>query len=178
MIFIGSSKDAEEFDNLPPEEAKRRLKILVEKMDSDKDGFVDRGELHAWILRSFKSLSQEESEERFEDNDENDDGIITWAEYKSSEFDLDDDEDFSSIAGDPDKVEEMTMMEEDKILFEAADKDSNGELSKDEFLSFTHPEEDAGMIKPVLRLTLNAKDQNKDGKISFQEYIGERGKEI
>ena len=146
-------------------------------MDSDKDGFVDRGELHAWILRSFKSLSQEESEERFEDNDENDDGIITWAEYKSSEFDLDDDEDFSSIAGDPDKVEEMTMMEEDKILFEAADKDSNGELSKDEFLSFTHPEEDAGMIKPVLRLTLNAKDQNKDGKISFQEYIGERGKD-
>ena len=174
----GSSKDVEEFDNLPPEEAKRRLKILVDKMDSDKDGFVDRGELHAWILRSFKTLSQEESEERFEDNDENDDGIITWDEYKSSEFDLDDDEDFSSISGDPDKVEELTMMEEDKILFEAADKDANGELNKEEFLSFTHPEEDAGMIKPVLRLTLNAKDQNKDGKISFQEYIGERGKDL
>merc|ERR1712141_468425 len=68
-------------------------------------------------------------------------------------------------------------LEEDKILFEAADKDHNGHLSEDEFLSFTHPEEDNEMIRPVLTLTLKAKDKNGDGKVDFQEYVGDRGKD-
>lgn len=62
--ILGSTKDAEEFDHLSPSEAKARLRTLVKKMDTNKDGFVDRNELHAWILKSFKSLSLEESEER------------------------------------------------------------------------------------------------------------------
>lgn len=69
------------------------------------------------------------------------------------------------------------MMEEDKILFEAADKNQDGKLSQLEFLSFTHPEEDAEMIRPVLSLTKKAKDLNNDGKIDFQEYVGQRGKD-
>ena len=177
LLISGSTKDAEEFDQLPPEEAKKRLRILVDKMDSDSDGFVDKSEMNAWILKSFASLSKEESEERFEDNDEDGDGIISWDEYKRAEFDLDDDEDIKDVAGDPDKAEELSMMEEDHILFQAADKDSDGKLTKSEFLSFTHPEEDAEMIRPVLTLTLSAKDSNQDGKINFQEYIGERAKD-
>nr|CAD7417007.1 unnamed protein product [Timema poppensis] len=51
--ILGSVKEAEEFDHLEPEEAKRRLSILVKKMDLDKDGGITRNELHAWILRSF-----------------------------------------------------------------------------------------------------------------------------
>ena len=65
--ILGSTKDAEEFDQLSPEEAKKRLAVLVEKMDVNKDGFVDKAELQEWILRSFKSLSREESEERFDE---------------------------------------------------------------------------------------------------------------
>lgn len=53
-LQLGSTKEAEEFDNLPPEEAKQRLKILVEKMDLNKDQIIERGELKAWIMRSFK----------------------------------------------------------------------------------------------------------------------------
>ena len=34
--ILGSKKDAEDFDQLPPEEAKKRLAILVEKMDLNK----------------------------------------------------------------------------------------------------------------------------------------------
>jgi Ca2+-binding EF-hand superfamily protein len=175
--ILGSTKDAEEFDQLPPEEAKKRLKILVDKMDSDSDGFVDKSEMNGWILKSFASLSKEESEERFEDNDEDGDGIISWDEYKRGEFDMDDDEDFKNVAGDPDKAEELAMMEEDHILFQAADKDADGKLTKSEFLSFTHPEEDAEMIRPVLAMTKRAKDLNNDGKVDFQEYVGERGKD-
>lgn len=51
--ILGSVKDAEEFDNLSPAEAKKRLAILVRKMDRNGDQFVDRHELKAWILRSF-----------------------------------------------------------------------------------------------------------------------------
>lgn len=52
--ILGSVKAAEEFDQLSPEESKRRLRILVEKMDLNKDGFIDRHELKAHILRSFR----------------------------------------------------------------------------------------------------------------------------
>lgn len=51
--ILGSVKTAEEFDNLSPAEAKKRLAILVRKMDRNADQFVDRHELKAWILRSF-----------------------------------------------------------------------------------------------------------------------------
>ena len=45
--------------------------------------------MYAWILRSFKSLSKEESDERFDDSDENEDGFVSWKEYAAEEFDLD-----------------------------------------------------------------------------------------
>ena len=64
-----------------------------------RDGFVDKKELHAWILRSFKSLSKEESEERFDDGDEDGDGFVSWLEYRRVEFDFDDDEDLESVKG-------------------------------------------------------------------------------
>lgn len=51
--IIGSVKEAEEFDKLPIEESKRRLRILLGKMDLNSDNFIDRNELKAWILRSF-----------------------------------------------------------------------------------------------------------------------------
>lgn len=53
-IVPGSIKDAEEFDHLPPDEAKRRLQILLRKMDLNGDEHISRQELKAWILRSFK----------------------------------------------------------------------------------------------------------------------------
>lgn len=55
--IIGSHKEAEEYDHLPPEEAKRRLEILLKKMDLNNDRNIDRNELKAWIIRSFKLVS-------------------------------------------------------------------------------------------------------------------------
>lgn len=52
--ILGSSKEAEEYDTLPPEEAKKRLLVLVKKMDLNNDQHIDRNELKAWIIRSFK----------------------------------------------------------------------------------------------------------------------------
>lgn len=52
--IVGSAKEAEEYDHLPPEEARRRLRILLTKMDLNGDEQIDKKELKAWILRSFK----------------------------------------------------------------------------------------------------------------------------
>jgi len=170
--ILGSKKEAQDFGNLSPEEAKRRLKILLEKMDRNGDKSIERQELYAWILRSFKSLSKEESDERFEDGDEDEDGFVSWREYAAEEFDLDE---LEMDPSDPNYEEELQLMEEDKILFDAADLNKDGKLDKTEFLAFSHPEEDEKMKPLVIDQVLNSRDKNGDGVLSFQEYLGERG---
>ncbi len=152
--ILGSTKDAEEFDELPPEEAKKRLGELLPKMDRNGDDKVDKRELEQWILRSFRSLAAEESAERFDESDSDEDGQVAWEEYRKEEFDLDDDE-LDENVDDEDREEEYSMMQEDKMLFAAADKDSDGKLTKQEFLSFTHPEEDPAMHDVVIQQVRN-----------------------
>merc|ERR1712203_26441 len=66
-------------------------------------------------------------------------------------------------------------MEEDRFLFMAADVSGDGSLDVKEFLSFSHPEEDPAMRPHVLAQVLKEKDTDKDGELSFQEYVGDRG---
>ena len=61
-------------------------------------------------------LSQEESTERFDDNNEDGDDFVSWEEYKANEFeDLEDEDDGETP--DASKMEDLQMMEEDKVLF-------------------------------------------------------------
>jgi Ca2+-binding EF-hand superfamily protein len=60
---------ANEFDDLSPDESKKRLKVLANKMDANKDGFVDKSELTDWIHNSLLQLDEEETRERFEEVD-------------------------------------------------------------------------------------------------------------
>lgn len=53
-LFEGSAKEAEKFDHLPPEESKKRLLLLLSKIDVDNNKFVDAKELFEWIVKSFK----------------------------------------------------------------------------------------------------------------------------
>ena len=107
-----------------------------------------RNELYSWILRSFKSLSEEDSNDRFEDSDEDEDGFVSWDEYKSEEYDFGDGDEFDM--SDPDMAEEWKLMEEDRYLFLAADANGDEKLNPKEFLSFSHPEEDQSMRPHVL----------------------------
>jgi len=54
--IIGSVKEAEEFHDLPVEESKRRLAILVKKMDLNNDEFIDRHELKGILIDYVKKL--------------------------------------------------------------------------------------------------------------------------
>lgn len=172
--ILGSVKEAEEYDSLPPEESKRRLGLLVQKMDLNSDGFVDRHELKAWILRSFRKLSEEEAEDRFEDLDENTDDKISWEEYIKDVYGMDQED--GTRRNTIDEGEEAKLMEDDRQLFHAADLDKDGFLSMDEHAKFHSPEEHAEMLPIILQQNLRDRDLNNDGRIDFQEYIGDSGK--
>lgn len=51
FVGLGSRKEAEIFDDLSPDEAKRRLEILARKMDRDNDGYVTHEELEDVIKK-------------------------------------------------------------------------------------------------------------------------------
>lgn len=46
--FLGS-EEAQTFDQLPPGEAKRRLGVIVERIDTNGDGGVTEQELKEWV---------------------------------------------------------------------------------------------------------------------------------
>lgn len=173
--ILGSTKEAEEFDHLPPEEAKKRLSILLAKMDLNADKAITTTELKQWILRSFTSLSQEESKEKFDEADLNKDGFVTWDEYRSETYGIDNDIDSSGIFSSKEHADEQRLMKNDKELFQTADLNKDEQLDAKEFLAFTHPEEAPHMLQVILKQTLDEKDINKDGFVDFQEYIGDRG---
>ncbi|KAG5881571.1 hypothetical protein JTB14_035015 [Gonioctena quinquepunctata] len=171
--ILGSHKEAEDYDHLPPEEAKRRLSVLLKKMDINNDGKIDRNELRAWIIRSFKMLSEEEARDRLEDADDDNDGIVTWEEYVTDTYGLDSSESDIKFGDENDK-----LIEDDKIMWKAADTNGDGLLDSVEWVSFTHPEEHPNMLPIILGQTLRDHDKNDDGFIDFQEYIGDRGSSL
>lgn len=143
-------------------------------MDTNDDRFVDRHELKAWILRSFKKLSEEEAEDRFEDLDEDNDEKLSWTEYVKDVYGMDSDE--GVRRNNLDDSEEAKLMNDDRQMFKAADLDKDGFLSLDEHVKFHSPEEHPEMLPLILQQTLRDKDLNKDGRIDFQEFVGDDGK--
>ncbi|GBM73104.1 Calumenin-A [Araneus ventricosus] len=136
---LGSHNVAEEYDHLPPEEAKKRLFSLALKMDVDGDKYVDKLELMNWVLKSFKMLTDEEALDELEDEDGDEDGKVSWEEHVAETYGMYDDDMVLNQAKD--SPEELEMLENDRELFKAADLNGDGILDKSEYPAFSHPEE-------------------------------------
>lgn len=65
------------------------------------------------------------------------------------------------------------MISRDERRFKKADRDGNNLLSKEEFSSFLHPENDEAMKDIVVDETMEDIDKDKDGFLSLEEYVGE-----
>ncbi|KAJ8965295.1 hypothetical protein NQ314_004224 [Rhamnusium bicolor] len=143
-------------------------------MDLSGDRQIDRRELKAWIIRSFKMLSDEEANERMEDADEDDNGIVTWNEYLSDAYGIDESSEDTLNFGD----DNLHLIEDDRTMWMAADTNGDGSLDSQEWVLFSHPEEHPKMLPIILEQTLKEKDKDGDGFINFQEYIGDRGEEL
>jgi len=163
--FLGKD-EADEFDKLTPEESKEKLAKLYDEVDGQitKDGFVTADELSKWIEHTQKRFVHSDNEKMHEYNDVNKDGHVTWDEYVKVTY-TDDKE------ADPKHSEESKARDEPR--FKLADKNADGKLDKDEFNSFLHPEHHDHMKPLIVKETINDIDTNKDGFISYEEYMND-----
>ena len=129
--FLGDMKD--EYDELPPEEAQKRLRVLVKRVDADKDGFVSEEELTKWVKEVFSKRLTDGVEEDAKSKDTDGDGKVTWDEYTKGSYGA---EELDDAADE----ETKKMLATDKRRFDTADKDKDGALTKEEFVHFMHPE--------------------------------------
>nr|XP_028603652.1 calumenin isoform X3 [Podarcis muralis] len=165
--FLGAD-EAKTFDQLTPEESKERLGKIVSKIDEDKDGFVTPEELKDWIKFAQKRWIYEDVERQWKGHDLNEDGLISWEEYKNATY--------GYILDDPDPDDGFNykqMMVRDERRFKMADKDSDLIATKEEFTAFLHPEEYEYMKDIVVQETMEDIDKNGDGFIDLEEYIGD-----
>lgn len=128
-VFLGDMKD--EYDEFLLEEVFRCLRVLVKKVDFDKDGFVIEEELINWVMDVFSKCFLEGIDEDVKGKDMNSDGKIIWDEYMKEIYGLEEFED--------DVDEEIKqLLDIDKRWFDIVDKDKDGVFFKDEFVYFMY----------------------------------------
>nr|XP_009921370.1 PREDICTED: calumenin [Haliaeetus albicilla] len=142
--------------------------MIVDKIDTDKDGFVTEGELKAWIKKAQKKYVYDSVERQWQEFDMNQDGFISWDEYRNVTY--------GTYLDDPDPDDGFNykqMMVRDERRFKMADKDGDLTATKEEFTAFLHPEEYDYMKDIVVQETMEDIDKNGDGYIDLEEYIGD-----
>ncbi|KAK4831937.1 hypothetical protein QYF61_020314 [Mycteria americana] len=154
---------------------------ILDKIDTDKDGFVTEGELKAWIKKAQKKYVYDSVERQWQEFDMNQDGFISWDEYRNVTYgtylaDPGRPPLLFSFPDDPDPDDGFNykqMMVRDERRFKMADKDGDLTATKEEFTAFLHPEEYDYMKDIVVQETMEDIDKNGDGFIDLEEYIGD-----
>ncbi|KRT81335.1 HLH domain-containing protein [Oryctes borbonicus] len=175
--FLG--EDSKAFDQLPPEESRRRLGLIVDKIDFNKDGFVNQEELKDWIRYTQKRYIMEDVDRQWKQhNPENKDKVV-WEDYRKLVYGFLDSMDPKEADKDDEGFSYKAMLKRDRRRWSVADSDGDDALTKEEFAAFLHPEETGHMRDVVVLETMEDIDKDKDGKISINEYIGDmyRGEE-
>lgn len=108
-------------------------------------------------------LTQEEAAERFEDEDKDGDGKVTWNEHVSEAFG----------SGRDEEEDDLRLLEEDDRYFKAADVNKDGSLDKEEFPKFSHPSEFPEMQDILYDETMKKKDRDGDGFLNLEEFTSE-----
>ncbi|XP_053195272.1 reticulocalbin-3 isoform X2 [Scomber japonicus] len=167
--FLGK-EEAKTFDQLTPEESKDRLAKIVDRIDTDKDGYISHTELHYWIKHRQRRYIEENVNKHWKDYDMNKDGKIGWEEYKNTTYGFYLDEEFDDVE---DKATYKSMLTRDERRFKTADRDGDGIATREEFTAFLHPEEFDYMKDLVIQETVEDIDKDGDGKVNLDEYIGD-----
>ncbi|XP_028140634.1 calumenin [Diabrotica virgifera virgifera] len=170
--FLGA-EEAKTFDQLPPEESKRRLGIIADKIDVNNDGFINREELKDWIRFTQKRYITEDVDRQWKQQNPDDKPTLPWERYQTLVYGFLENMDPAEIENDSTGFSYKKMMARDQRRWKTADRDQDGELSKEEFAAFLHPEENDYMRDLVVQETMEDIDKDKDGKISVEEYIGD-----
>ena len=79
--FLGAD-EAREFDHLTPEESRSRLAKIVDKIDSNEDGYVTLDEMRDWIRFTQQRYISEDVDRQWAQHNLENKETITWAEYR------------------------------------------------------------------------------------------------
>ncbi|XP_025417774.1 calumenin-B-like isoform X2 [Sipha flava] len=155
--ILSDSNDIDSIKHSEPSKIKARIFNILEKMDHNKDGYIDKKELTDKLMESYRKLSASESDSEFETSDLDENGFITWDEYLGDAY--------------------MELeFRDDRTLFYAADIDNDGKLNQLEFRYYYTPEDYPQMKPAVMVGVMRQYDSNKDGKITFDEFLDYRKK--
>lgn len=168
--FLG--EEAKTFEQLSPEESTRRLGLIVDKIDNDKDGFVTQEELKDWIRHTQQRYIRDDLERQWKSYNPDEKEKITWEEYRKMMYGFLDDKEAENSEKQDERLSYATMQKRDRRRWSYADKEGDDALTKEEFLAFLHPEESDYMKDVVVIETVEDIDKDGDGKISLSEYIG------
>ncbi|XP_018328953.1 calumenin [Agrilus planipennis] len=169
--FLG--EEARTFDQLPPEESMRRLGIIVDKIDTNNDGFVTEEELKDWIKFTQKRYITDDIEKHWKQHTSDGKEEVSWEDYKSVIYGFLEHMDPADAQKEDAGISYTNMMNRDRRRWSAADSNGDDKLTKEEFGAFLHPEETEHMKDIVVLETMEDIDKDKDGKISLKEYIGD-----
>jgi Ca2+-binding EF-hand superfamily protein len=169
--FLGKER-ADQFKELTPEESRRRLGIIVDKIDSDKDGKITTDEMTYWIKHSLKKYAYDDAEGRMELQDRDKSGDLEFEEWINTTYSYMADEDRQDELYD--KTRKISFREQigfDKKSWEMADVNKNGRLDSDEYATFLHPHDFPHMAEAVINRHMRYMDKNRDGYVSKSEYL-------
>ena len=80
--FLGVD-DAREFDQLPPEESKARLGKIVDRIDSNEDGYVTLDEMRDWIRFTQQRYISEDVDRQWNQHNVDNKETMSWEEYRT-----------------------------------------------------------------------------------------------
>lgn len=83
--FLGAD-EAKKFDDLTPEESKRRLGLIVDRIDEDKDGFISQSELKNWISYTQRRYIDEDVGRLWRQHNPENNTSIPWEAYRKSVY--------------------------------------------------------------------------------------------
>jgi len=168
--FLG--EEAKTFDQLSPEESKRRLGLIIDKIDNNNDGLISREELKDWIRYTQKRYISEDVDRQWKQHNPDSLDSIPWTVYETNVYGFL--EHMDPRAGEnEDEKTYRAMLKRDRRRWAAADLNGDDSLTKEEFSAFLHPEEADYMHSIVVQETMEEIDKDGDGKISQAEYIGD-----
>jgi len=168
--FLG--EEAKTFDQLPPEESRRRLSIIVDKIDFNKDNIVSLEELKDWIKFTQKRYIMEDVDRQWKQHNPENKETLAWEDYKKMVYGFLDHMD-PSEDNDDEGFSYKNMLKRDRRRWSAADSDGDDNLIKAEFADFLHPEDSDKLRDIVVLETMEDIDKNGDGKVSISEYISD-----
>ncbi|XP_055846712.1 calumenin-B [Episyrphus balteatus] len=170
--FLGED-EAKQFDTLSPEESKRRLGLIYDKIDDDKDGFINLSELKKWIQFTQRRYIEEDVGRMWRQHNPDNATSLNWEVYKHNVYGFLDELDPEELDREEHGISYKRMLARDRRRWGVADQDNDDKLTRAEFTAFLHPEDHPTMRDIVIIETIEDIDKDKDGKVSVDEYIGD-----